>query len=421
MNLFDYRDDHLHAEGVSVEEIARRFGTPCYVYSRGTLERHFRAFTSAFASLPVIICPAVKALSNLSVLQLFGQWGGGADVVSGGELFRAVKAGIPANRIVYAGVGKTEEEIVAALRAGILMFNIESVEEMAAIDRIARGLGVKAPVALRINPDVDPHTHAHITTGKKGTKFGLEIPAALEGYRAAREMKGLEVVGIHTHIGSQITEVEPFIEATERIVSLAKQLLHEGVTIRYVDLGGGLGIPYRDEQPPLPSELAEKLRPILASAPFTYILEPGRVLVGNAGILVTKVLYNKEGDRSFVIVDAGMNDLVRPSYYGSYHEIRPVRRRADAKNVVVDVVGPICESSDYLAKDRELPEVLPGEYLAVLSAGAYGFTMSSNYNSRPRAAEILVDGESCRVVRRRETYEELISGETMAPDPEPEC
>jgi diaminopimelate decarboxylase len=421
MNLFDYRDDRLYGEGVSLEEIADRVGTPCYVYSRGTLERHFRAFTSAFASLPVIICPAVKALSNLSVLELFGRWGGGADVVSGGELFRAEKAGIPACRIVYAGVGKTQDEIVAALKAGILMFNIESVEEMAAIDRIARGLGVRAPIALRINPDVDPHTHAHITTGKKGTKFGLEIPAALEGYRAAREMEGLQVVGIHTHIGSQITEVEPFVEAATRVVGFAKELLREGLPIRYVDLGGGLGIPYRDEVPPLPSDLADRLRPILADGPFTYILEPGRVLVGNAGVLLTKVLYKKEGDRSFVIVDAGMNDLVRPSFYGSYHGIRPVHRRPGGRTLVVDVVGPICESSDYLAKDRELPEAVPGEYLAVMSAGAYGFTMASNYNSRPRAAEVLIEGNRYRLVRRRESYDDLIRGEELPPAPEPEC
>jgi diaminopimelate decarboxylase len=334
-------------------------------------------------------------------------------VVSGGELFRALKAGVPSKKIVYAGVGKTDDEIRYALKSKILMFNVESEDELRRIDAIAGEMRLKAPVALRINPDVDPETHPYISTGLKKHKFGLPIEDALEYYSLADSLKNIEVVGIHKHIGSQLTKISPFVDALKRILLLVDELTSQGIRIQYLDIGGGLGITYSDETPPDPAQLAKNLLPLLKGRDFTLIMEPGRSLVGNAGILVTKALYLKKGEeKEFVIVDAGMNDLMRPSLYGAYHHIQPVKKSRRDK-VVADIVGPICESGDFLAKDREIPAVKQGELLAVMSAGAYGFTMSSTYNSRPRVAEVMVKGDQFDLVRKRETLQDLLKGETV--------
>ncbi|MDH5203679.1 MAG: diaminopimelate decarboxylase, partial [Nitrospirota bacterium] len=364
---------------------------------------------------PHIICFAIKANSNSSILRLFGKNGGGADIVSGGELYTALKAGIPAKKIVYAGVGKTEEEILFALKSKILMFIVESENELREIDRVAGIIKMKAPVALRINPDIDPETHPYIATGLKKHKFGIPIDDALENYRIASKLKNINVIGIHKHIGSQITKVSPFVDALKRILILMDKLIAYGVKIEYLDVGGGLGISYRNEEPPVPKDLAKNLIPLLKNRQVTLIMEPGRSIVGNAGILITKTLYLKEGeDRQFIIVDAGMNDLIRPSLYDAYHHIIPVTRRKRRK-VFVDVVGPICESSDFLAKDREIEGVKQGEYFAVMGAGAYGFSMSSNYNSRPRPAEVMVKGRKHSLIRKRETYSDLIRNDRTPP------
>ncbi|MFZ5996465.1 MAG: diaminopimelate decarboxylase [Nitrospirota bacterium] len=413
MHLFNYRNGELYAEDVPVREIAAKVGTPVYIYSFNTLVRHFKAYEEAFNGFPHITCFALKANSNTAVLKLFSKMGGGADVVSGGELFRALKSGIPAKKIVYAGVGKTEEEIKYALKSKILMFNVESEDELRVIDRIAGKMKVKAPVALRINPDIDPMTHPYISTGLKKHKFGLPIENALEYYKLAQGLKNITIVGIHKHIGSQLTKVSPFVDALKRILSLIDDLTKQGIEINYLDIGGGLGITYYDETPPIPSQLAKSILPLVKGRKVTLILEPGRSIVGNAGILVTKVLYLKKGeDKDFIIVDAGMNDLIRPSIYNAYHHIQPVlKNRKDT--IFGDVVGPICESGDFLAKDREIQSVQQGEFLAVMSAGAYGFTMASNYNSRPRAEEVLVKGKKYATIRKRETYNDLIRGEII--------
>ncbi len=413
MHYFKYRDNTLYVEDVPVRELAKIYGTPLYIYSYTTLLRHFKAYDEAFNGVPHIICYALKANTNSTILRLLAKNGGGADIVSGGELFRALKAGIPPKKIVYAGVGKTEDEIVYAIKSGILMFNIESEEEVYEINRIAGNMGIKAPVALRVNPDIDPETHPYISTGLRKHKFGIPIKDALEYYKSIKKLQNLQIVGIHKHIGSQITKVSPFTEALKKVLLLIDELNRFGITINYLDIGGGLGITYKDEVPPLPKDLANRILPLLRNKKLTVIVEPGRSIVGNAGILVTKVLYLKKGqEKEFVIVDAGMNDLVRPSFYGSYHHIQPVDRKK-RKSIIADIVGPICESSDFLAKDREIPSVKPGEYLAVMSAGAYGFSMSSNYNSRPRAAEVIVKGKDYGIIRKRETYRDIIKGETM--------
>lgn len=413
MDDFNYVGGRLFCEGVPVEDIAREAGTPVYIYSYKTLTRHFRVFDEAFDGLPHMVCFAMKANSNAAVVRTFAKLGGGADVVSGGELTRALSAGVPPERIVYAGVGKTDAEIEQALKAGILMFNIESSEELAAMDAIAGKLGVKAPIAIRINPDVDAKTHPYISTGLKKNKFGIAIEQAATEYRAAARLANIEVVGIHQHIGSQLTEVSPFVDALEKTVGLVRSLKAEGLDIRYIDVGGGLGIRYLDENPPHPDELARALGPVLAGTGCTLVFEPGRVLVGNAGALVTKVLYRKSTEaRNFVIVDAGMNDLMRPSLYGAYHEIRPALTREDGE-FVADVVGPICETGDFLARDRKMAIPQRGDILAVMSAGAYGYTMSSNYNSRTRPAEVMVSGEGYHVVRRREEAGDLTRGEVI--------
>ena len=413
MHDFQYRGENLFCEEVSVSDIAASVGTPFYLYSRQTLENHFRAFDSAFAKTDHLICFSAKANSNLAVLRVFVRLGGGVDVVSAGEIYRAIQAGVKPEKIVYSGVGKRADEIEYALKQPILMFNIESSQELLVIDQIAGKLGTQAPVSLRVNPDVDPKTHPYISTGLKKNKFGINIQKSMDEYILASTLQNTNVIGVSCHIGSQLTEVGPFVEAVQRIKELVAKLRAIGIQIRYVDLGGGLGITYHQEEPPHPRDYAEALMKELPGLDCTLILEPGRVIVGNAGILVTKVLYTKEGgEKNFVIVDAAMNDLIRPSLYGSYQRIQPVYKE-DRIETTVDVVGPICESGDFLAKDRKIPRVEPGELLAVMSAGAYGFTMSSNYNSRPRAPEVMVDKDHFFVVRKREEYADLIQGESI--------
>lgn len=415
MHDFQYREGELYCEDVPVSRIVKELGTPCYVYSHATLVRHFRAYDRAFKNIPHVIAFAMKANSNLAVLRLMAQEGSGVDIVSGGELFRALKAGVPPSKIVFAGVGKNPDEIRDALKADILMFNVESPAELQAVNDVAASVGKKARVALRINPDIDPKTHPYISTGLKKSKFGIAADRAMEEFKIASSLRHIEVVGVHKHIGSQLTEVTPFVEALKKILKLVETLKHDGIDIQYINIGGGLGITYSDETPPLPQDLADAVFPLVRDLKVTIIMEPGRVIVGNAGILVTKALYLKEGEaKQFVIVDAAMNDLIRPSLYGSYHEIRPVNEDAAhrAKHQV-DIVGPVCESGDFLAKDRALAEVKPGELLAVMSAGAYGFVMSSNYNSRPRVPEALIKGGEIHVIRQRETNEDLIRGEAI--------
>jgi len=413
MHHFEYKNQELYCEDVPLRRIADDVGTPVYVYSQATLVRHFNAFDQAFEGVPHLTCFSVKANSNLALLRLFAGLGGGADIVSGGELFRAVKAGIPGDRIVFSGVGKTVEEIRAALDADILMFNAESPQELEILSDTAVSMGRKARIALRINPDVDPKTHPYISTGLKKNKFGIPIEETLPIYRRAASLPGLEVVGLDCHIGSQLTEVSPFVDAVGRLKNLLERLKSEGLDIRYLDLGGGLGITYDTEEPPAPGDYARAVRETLDDDDITLILEPGRVIVGNAGVLLARVLYTKTGaTKHFVVTDGAMNDLMRPSLYDSYHAIKPVTL-TDRESVLVDIVGPICESADFLAKDRIISRFEPGELLVAMSAGAYGFTMSSNYNSRRRAAEVLVRGDQYYTVRRRETYEDLIRGEDI--------
>lgn len=411
MNFFEYQGRELYCEDVPVEQIAEEVGTPFYLYSASTIERHFKVFTEAFSQRDHIVCYSVKANSNLAVLRLLADMGAGADIVSGGELFRALRAGIPADKIVFSGVGKRVDEIRSALEAGILMFNVESRDELLAINETGRTMGKRAPVALRVNPDVDPKTHPYISTGMKKNKFGIPISEALSIYREAADLDWIEVLGVDCHIGSQLTTSEPFAEAVAKLMALVNELEAGGMSIRFFDVGGGLGIVYDDESPPLPDNYAKAIVDALGTGERTLILEPGRVIVGNAGILVTRTLYNKKGaTKNFIIVDAGMNDLIRPSLYDAYQEVIPVVKN-DREEIVADVVGPICESSDFLARDHKLPVMASGELLAVLSAGAYGFPMASQYNSRPRVAEVMVKGDRYQVIRDRETHEDLVRGE----------
>jgi diaminopimelate decarboxylase len=414
MHDFEYRQGELYCEAVPLSRIAKELGTPCYVYSYSTLIRHFRAFDSAFQDVPHIVAFAMKANSNLAILRVMAREGGGADIVSGGELYRALKAGIPANKMVFAGVGKNRQEIRQALDADVLMFNVESSAELRAIDDVAAETKRKARVALRINPDIDPKTHPYISTGLKKSKFGISADRALEEFKLASSLQHIDVVGVHAHIGSQLTEVTPFVDSLKKVLGLIETLKANGANIRYLNIGGGLGITYSDETPPLPRELAKAVSPLLRDLKCVMIMEPGRVIVGNAGVLLTRVLYTKDGEsKKFVIVDAAMNDLIRPSLYGAYHEIKPVRETPNPKTETVDVVGPVCESGDFLAKDRAMPEAQPGDLLAVMSAGAYGFVMSSNYNSRPRIPEVLVKDGDMHLIRTREDYADLIRGETI--------
>jgi len=417
MNHFDYKKGELFCEQVRVSEIAKVVGTPFYLYSKATLARHFKAFDSGFADIPHLTCFAVKACSNIAILNLFAELGGGADIVSGGELFRALKSGIKPERIIYSGVGKTEEELRFALESSILLFNIESEQELVRLQAIAKNLGKAAPVSFRVNPDVDPMTHAYISTGLAENKFGIPIGEVLPLYEQAVSMEYIDVKGVSCHIGSQLTNISPFIESLKKVKNFVMELSRKGIAIDYLDIGGGVGITYDDEEPPHPHEYATEIKKELADLPCTLILEPGRVIVGNAGIMVTEVQYTKsnrggKNEKLFVIVDAAMNDLTRPSLYDAYHEVIPVHQR-DTGEEVVDIVGPICETGDFIARDRKLVRVQQGDLLAVMSCGAYGFTMSSNYNSRPRVAEVLVDDEHIHVIRRRESYEALIENESI--------
>jgi diaminopimelate decarboxylase len=411
MNHFRRKSGKLYCEDIPLETIAEHVGTPAYVYSTATLRRHARAIRAPFEGLDVRVCYSVKACSNLAILSLLREEGLGFDIVSGGELYRARKAGAKGREIVYSGVGKTPAEIAEALKAGILLFNVESEAELVTIDAVAGLVGRRAPVSLRINPDVDPKTHAYVATGLKDSKFGIPRARAVAAYRLARSLPHLDVVGLDCHIGSQLTEVAPFLEAVRKLRGLVDELAAIGIRIEYLDLGGGLGITYNDETPPDPATYGKALREALRGLDVTLLLEPGRVLVGNAAVLVTQVLLTKEADtKRFVVVDAAMNDLIRPTLYEAHHEIEPVGKPRRGK-AVVDVVGPVCESGDFLARDRELPELRMGDLVAVRSTGAYGFSMASNYNSRPRACEVLVDGDRFRVIRERESYRDLVRGE----------
>ena len=415
MNYFDYRNRRLFAEDVPVREIAERVGTPVYIYSARTLRRHFRVIRDAFEGTGAIICFAMKALSNLSILKLFSDLGAGFDIVSAGELMRCLKAGGAPTKIVFSGVGKTDSEIEMALNAEILMINVESRPELYRVSEVARRLRRTARVSLRVNPDLDPGTHPHISTGHRDSKFGIPLAQVREYYAEARSLPNLELAGLSTHIGSQITETSPFEEAARKLAAIVRDLRADGIALKYLDVGGGLGIPYQEE-PPDPAQYAAALLGPLRELGLQIIIEPGRVLVGNAGILVTRVLYVKETDvKRFVVVDGAMNDLIRPVLYEAYHEIRPVEQPRQASPQTADVVGPVCESGDFFARERELPDVQSGELLAVMSAGAYGFVMASNYNSRPRAPEVIVDGSRFHVVRERESFDDIVRGERIVP------
>jgi len=412
MDHFQYRDGALHAEAVALADIADAFGTPCFVYSRATLERHWHAFDDALGDHPHLICYAVKANSNLAVLNVLARLGSGFDIVSGGELARVLAAGGEPGKILFSGVGKREDELAEALRVGIRCFNVESPSELRRLSAVAVRLGREAPVSLRVNPDVDARTHPYIATGLKENKFGIPIAEAGAVYAEAARLPGLRVVGIDYHIGSQLTEVAPFVESLERVLALAEQLAGQGIAIEHLDLGGGLGIRYRDETPPEPAELAATLLKQMAHLPYEILLEPGRAIVGNAGILLTRVeLLKHSQHKNFAVVDAAMNDLIRPSLYGAWQEIVPVLPRVDDTRCY-DVVGPVCETGDFLGKERELA-LAEGDLLAVRSAGAYGFVMSSNYNTRPRAAEVMVDGDAMHLVRPRETLADLYRDERL--------
>ncbi|CAB1062545.1 Diaminopimelate decarboxylase (EC [Olavius sp. associated proteobacterium Delta 1] len=415
MHHFKYRDNVLFCEDVSVRQIADKIGTPFYLYSHATLKRHFQAFDTAFEGIDNLICYSAKANTNLAVLKLFADLGCGLDIVSGGELYRGLKSGFAANRVVYSGVGKSADEIDYALEKGILMFNVESLVELELINERAGRLNKRAPIAIRVNPDVDPKTHPYISTGLKKNKFGIDAEAAIEGYQVAGRLEHVDVVGVACHIGSQITESNPFEEALKSLITLIKALKKMDINIQYLDMGGGLGITYADEKPPPIREYAASIIEQLKDMDLKLVLEPGRVFVGNAGILVTKVLYRKFGGvKNFVIVDAGMNDLMRPTLYNAFHAIEPVVN-SGKDLMVADVVGPICESSDFLAVDRSMATVDGGDLLAVMSAGAYGYVMSSNYCSRPRVAEVMVKEGRFHVVKARENFEDLVRGETVPP------
>ncbi|OBS08395.1 diaminopimelate decarboxylase [Acidihalobacter prosperus] len=415
MDHFVYREGVLSAESVFLEEIAARFGTPCYVYSRATLERHWRAFDEALGEHPHLICYAVKANGNLAVLNLLARLGSGFDIVSVGELERVLRAGGDPARVVFSGIGKQAHEMRRALEVGIRCFNVESAPELERLNDVAGALGLRAPVSLRVNPDVDAGTHPYIATGLKENKFGIDIESAPAVYRRAAALPHLDVVGVDCHIGSQLTRLAPFQDALDRVLALVEALQAEGMVIRHLDLGGGLGIRYREETPPSPAEYAAALKARIGDRPLEILLEPGRAIVGNAGVLLTRVEYLKTtAHKRFAIVDAAMNDLLRPSLYQGWHEIVPVRPRT-GETSLYDVVGPVCETGDFLGKERAL-DLAEGDILAVRSAGAYGFSMSSNYNARPRPPEVMVDGPQAYQVRARESLDQLMAGETCLPD-----
>lgn len=415
MDHFDYLNGTLCAEQVPLPGLAERFGTPLFVYSRATLERHWHAFDDAFDGVPHLVCYAVKANSNLALLNILARLGSGFDIVSGGELQRVLRAGGRAEKSVFSGVGKARDELAMALSAGVRAINVESAAELDRVAEVARELGVRAPVSLRVNPDVDPKTHPYISTGLRENKFGVPASEVMGLYRRAHAADELQVVGMDCHIGSQLTSVTPYVDALAKLVELAAALRAEGIHLQHMDVGGGIGIRYRDEQPPSPAQWAKVVRDCLAGQPFEIQLEPGRAIAGNAGVLLTRVEYLKHnGEKRFAVVDAGMNDLLRPSLYGAWQEIVAVVPRDGAADIY-DVVGPVCESADFLGKEREL-RLQPGDLLAVRGAGAYGFVMSSNYNSRPRAAEVMVAGERAQVVRNREQPDDLMRGEQLFAD-----
>jgi len=427
MDFFNYKNGELYCENVPAATIAKEVGTAVYIYSKATLLHHFNQLKNAFAPLNPTICYSIKSCGNINLCKVLADNGSGFDVTSGGELFRALAAGGDPKKMIYAGVGKTDREIADAINVGIAAFNLESEAEIENVDRVAASLGKQAVGALRVNPDVDAKTHAKTTTGRKGNKFGVDIDRAEEVFERYRNLKNLRIAGVHIHIGSPVYEIEPYVDAVTKIIGLIDRLTEQGHKIEWLDLGGGFAVNYKNPEQALPvTEHAKALIPLLKGKPYKIALEPGRYIVGNAGILLTQVLYRKEsGPKKFVIVDAGMNDLIRPTLYESYHFVWPVK--PDAKNQitrrdesivpvdgeVVDVVGPICESGDYLAKDRPLPQTNRGDLLAVFTAGAYGFAMSSNYNNRPRLPEVLVDGDTFKVIRRRETYEDLVAAERV--------
>jgi len=417
MNYFDYRDGHLFAEDVDLRRIIDDVDTPCYVYSRATLERHWHAFDSVFAGHKHLICYAVKANSNLAVLNVLARLGSGFDIVSGGELRRVIAAGGEPSKVVFSGVGKSTDEMHYALEQGIRCFNVESLAELERLNDVADEKGVHAPVSIRVNPDVDAKTHPYISTGLKENKFGVDIENAEAVYQHAAGLPHINVQGIDCHIGSQLSEISPFVDALDRVLLLIDKLVVQGINLRHIDMGGGLGITYRDEAPPSPADYAAAILAPLKERGLEIVLEPGRAIAGNAGILLTQVEYIKPGEaKSFAIVDAAMNDLLRPALYGAWQDIIPLELRDNTRNnnsntTVYDVVGPVCETGDFLGKDRQLV-IEASDVLAVCSAGAYGFGMSSNYNSRPRIAEVMVDGDQYTVVRKREALEDLWRGET---------
>lgn len=419
MNTFNYRGEHLYAEGVALGDIADKHGTPCYVYSRAHIESQWRAFDQAFGARDHLVCYAVKANSNLGLLNVLARLGSGFDIVSVGELERVLAADGDPGKVVFSGVGKGVHEIERALEAGIACFNVESEAELVVLNEVATRLGQRAPVSLRINPDVDAKTHPYISTGLKESKFGIPMREARAAYHVAQQLSHLRIIGVDCHIGSQLTELAPFADALERVLALVDQLAADGIALQHLDLGGGLGIRYRDEQPPAPGEyVAAFLQRINAHGDryrnLKLLIEPGRAIVGNAGVLLTRVQYLKHAEtKNFAIVDAAMNDLMRPALYDAWQDIAPVLKRTGAAQLY-DVVGPVCESGDFLGQDRTL-KVQAGDLLAVCSAGAYGSSMSSNYNTRPRAPEVMVDGERFHVVRRRETIEELLLPESLLP------
>lgn len=415
MNFFPYDNGRMMAEGLPVADIAAEYGTPCYVYSRAALESHFRQYQDALAGCDHLVCYAVKANSNLAVLDVLARLGAGFDIVSGGELERVIAAGGDPARVVFSGVGKTSAEMTRALELGIACFNIESAAELEVLARVAADLDRTARVSVRVNPDVDARTHPYISTGLRENKFGVNTDEALQVYRRAAELSAIEVVGIDCHIGSQLTETRPFIDALRRLLALIDQLADEGIQLRHLDLGGGLGVRYRDEQPPAIADYIDAVRRELGQRPLTLVFEPGRSIAANAGILVTRVEYLKPTpEHNFALVDAAMNDMIRPALYQAWLDIRPVRQDASGHSARWDIVGPVCETGDFLGKDRDL-SLQQGDLLALSGAGAYGFSMSSNYNTRPRAAEVMVDGQRSYLVRARETLDDLLRGENRLP------
>lgn len=413
MHHFQYKNDELYCEQVPIAHIADQVGTPFYLYSHATITRHYRVFDEAFNGLGHLTCFSVKSNSNIAILRTLAQEGAGADIVSGGELLRTLRAGIPADKIVYSGVGKTPDDIKLALQSDIFMFNVESPQELHVVNRIAGNLGSKAAIAIRINPDVETETHPYLATGISENKFGIPMKDAVHAYEIADELENIEVRGISCHIGSQLTDIHPFTRALRSLHGLLTELRKMGMEIGYLNLGGGLGITYDDETPPHPNEYATALKEMIEGDSITLILEPGRVIIGNAGILVTRALYAKStANKRFIIVDAAMNDLIRPALYNSFHAVQPVKKTITGM-VKADLVGPVCETGDFFARDRAMPPFEQGDLVALMSAGAYGFSMASNYNSRPRPAEVMVKGEQFSIIRARETLEELFKGESV--------